>query len=174
MPFGTDFANRAQEEARQRATAGATGASASENAFFDSLLARRGRSIQNFARSSSRQLGNSLASRGLLGSGVEARGNLGIQQSAQREFGNAAQDVFGQQFAAQQQREAEARAFGRQVQLQNLSFEQQAALMRLQNELGRGGGFFDRLAGGLGGAIGGFVTGGPGGAAAGAAQGFFG
>lgn len=153
-----------------------TGSSINENSYYDALLARRRRSAQSGVAAGVQQLQSTLASRGLLNSGGFAQGVLGLQAQANQEVGNAAVDIYGQQFAAQQQREAEQRAFERQLQLSNLSFEQQASLLRLQAELSgnSGGNWLGRIVRGIGGAAAGWLTGGPVGAIAGGASGFAG
>lgn len=143
-----------------------------ENAFYDAALARRARALAATADSQRNQAFITSDSRGLGRSGaiplladINRQEGLGLQE--------ASSDIFGQQFMSQQQQASESRAFERQKALQDLEFQQQVALLKLQKKLAqKKGGFWNSLARGLGGAAAGFLTGGPAGAVVGGVGGF--
>lgn len=158
------------------ATAPVDSAPANDNAFYDAALARRARALSATAQGQRDTGMMGLGSRGLdyspaavnnLYQGINMQEGLGLQE--------ASSDIYGQQFASQQQRESEARAYQRQKETQAQDFQNQIDLMKIQKKLSekkKSG--LSRLLGGLGGAAAGFLTGGPLGAVAGGAAGAFG
>lgn len=144
--------------------------------FFKGLLADRSRGLANAAQGQIQVGLDSLESRGLGTSSSVGSVLQGIQQQQAQGVQQAGSEIFGQQFALQQQLDSEDRGFRRNLIQGNLDFERQAALMRLQAELSKQGkgGWLDRVIGAIGGAAGGYLTGGPAGAIAGGASGFSG
>lgn len=133
-------------------------------AFYDAMLAQRGRGLEYLAQAQ-RQTGlQGLESRGLGQSSVVGATLADINRNEAIGYQNASSDIYGQQFQASEQRSAEDRQRQHDKEMENLRFQHQAALLKFQKK--KSGGFWGKFLGIAGGVVGGLL-GGPAGAAAG-------
>lgn len=133
-------------------------------AFYDAMLAQRGRGLEYLAQAQ-RQTGlQALEGRGLGQSSVVGATLADINRNEAIGYQNASSDIYGQQFQASEQRAAEDRQRQHDVEMENLRFQHQAALAKFAKK--RSGGFWGKFLGIAGGVVGGLL-GGPAGAAAG-------
>lgn len=134
------------------------GVSVDPSAFFDRLLLDRSRHINAQGRAAFQTGLGALEQRGLgTSSGVSNLFNS-VNQGVASQTASAASDVFGQRFARQEQLGAEQRSRDFQEKMSKMSFEQQAALIRLASELEKGGGStLEKLVGAAGSILGGLL-----------------